>query len=426
MSDMFSFDKSEKQVAADALAESTALKNDTLEVTRAVELVKEQDVLEKTQADVEQEAIQNKAKMIIQEIIKQEENSPTMNKMNSELQSLGAKELADITHKTNSRLLRKTLNDMKNANTNQTGEVKNAQAKVAKHLGELRTTVEDLDPSQLASTKRKIMDLLPWNTGKKIRSYFAKYTSADETINKTINALENGKQELHLDNKALDDEQQKLWEAMKSLKTMIHLAHEIDTQLETEINELETTNPDKALALKNETLFTIRQRHQDLITQLSVAMQGYLNFGMIKKNNTELMRGVDRAKNTTVAALRIAVVTSQALSNQELVLKQVTSLNKTTERMIEENAKLLRQNTAKIHQQAASATISPEVLERAFENIYATMDDIKTFRAKALDEMELTIAKLDSINAKAVNTVKNHEYAESIGSSALDAIESGE
>ena len=62
----------------------------------------------------------------------------------------------------------------------------------------------------------------------------------------------------------------------------------------------------------------------DLLTQMAVTVQGYLALDLVKKNNVELVKGVDRASTTTVAALRTAVTVAQAMTNQKLVLEQIT------------------------------------------------------------------------------------------------------
>ena len=77
-------------------------------------------------------------------------------------------------------------------------------------------------------------------------------------------------------------------------------------------------------------LFSVRQKHQDLLTQLAVSVQGYLALDVIRRNNLELIKGVDRATTTTVSALRTAVIVAQALADQKLVLDQITALNTTT------------------------------------------------------------------------------------------------
>jgi len=118
---------------------------------------------------------------------------------------------------------------------------------------------------------------------------------------------------------------------------------------------------------------------------MAVTVQGYLALDLVKKNNVELVKGVDRASTTTVGALRTAVTVAQAMTNQRLVLQQITALNETTANIIDSTGTLLKEQTAKIHEQAASSTIPMETLQRAFQNIYDTMDNIDTFKVKALE-----------------------------------------
>src|SRR5205085_6582659 len=101
---------------------------------------------------------------------------------------------------------------------------------------------------------------------------------------------------------------------------------------------------------------------------------------LIRRSNLELVKGVDRATSTTVSALRTAVIAALALGNQKLVLDQITALNTTTGNIIESTSQMLRQQTVEIASQAASSTISIEKLQSAFNNIYATIDTIDTFK----------------------------------------------
>jgi len=141
--------------------------------------------------------------------------------------------------------------------------------------------------------------------------------------------------------------------------------------------------------------FYTRQKIQDLLTQMAVNVQGYLALDLIKKNNIELIKGVDRATTTTVAALRTAVVVAQALANEKLVLDQVRSLNTTTGNMIESTSAMLKQQSAGVYEQAASATIDVDKLKAAFRNVYDAMDAVSTYKAAALDSMQKTVTALE-------------------------------
>ena len=232
--------------------------------------------------------------------------------------------------------------------------------------------------------------------GDKVTDYFRKYQSAQTHLDGILHALRDGQDELGKDNAALNLEKQYLWDAMARLNQYVYVAERLDARLAARISELEATDPDKAKALRDDVLFYVRQKHQDLLTQLAVSIQNYLAIDIVIKNNIELIKGVDRASTTTVSALRTAVIVAQALGNQKLVLDQITALNTTTSGMIERTSEMLRDNSVQIQQQAASATIGLPQLQAAFENIYATMDAIDTFKVQALDTMAATIGTLET------------------------------
>ena len=269
-----------------------------------------------------------------------------------------------------------------------------ADSGVGKDLAELRRTVEDLDPGKRGalSGPRKLLGIIPF--GNKLKNYFDSYTSAQGHISEILKSLESGKKELILDNAEIDNERKKLWEAMGELEQMIHIAKTLDARLEAKAIELDGSDPAKAKALRESALFYVRQRTQDLLTQMAVTVQGYLALDLVKKNNVELVKGVDRASTTTVGALRTAVTVAQAMTNQRLVLGQITALNQTTSDIIDSTSKLLREQTAAIHEQAASSTIPLETLQRAFQNIYDTMDEVDNFKVRALDSMKQTVTVL--------------------------------
>ncbi|GAB3766311.1 toxic anion resistance protein [Microlunatus parietis] len=266
-------------------------------------------------------------------------------------------------------------------------------SKVGNTLLDLRRTVEELDPSGAQGAK-KFLGFLPF--GDKIVDYFRKYQDAQSHLNGILHSLRNGQDELAKDNVALNMEKQHLWETMGRLNSYVYIAERLDARLSAKIAELEISDPERAKALNTDVLFYVRQKHQDLLTQLAVSIQGYLAIDVIIKNNIELIKGVDRASTTTVAALRTAVIVAQALNNQKLVLDQISALNTTTSDLIQRTSEMMRDNSAQIQQQAASSTIGLPQLQAAFQNIYQTMDSIDQFKAGALDSMAQTIGVLEN------------------------------
>ncbi len=325
--------------------------------------------------------LEEKVDSFIDDLVAQDENSPEFGKKVDQITNMGRKEIADAAGQSN-RFLDRPIRTM------------DEESGIGADLTELRRTVEDLDPGKRGNllAPRKLFGIIPF--GSKLRNYFDGYKSAQGHISSILSRLQGGKDELLMDNAAIDVERKNLWAAMGRLEQMIHVSKVMDQRLEDKAAELDATDPAKAKAIRESALFYVRQRTQDLLTQMAVTVQGYLALDLVKKNNVELVKGVDRASTTTVSALRTGVTVAQALTNQKLVLDQITSLNTTTAGIIDSTGDMLKNQTAQIHEQAASATIPLETLQRAFQNVYDTMDNIDTFKIKALENMKTTVNSL--------------------------------
>ena len=331
--------------------------------------------------DAQRTQLEAKADQFVEDLVAQDTNSPEFGRRVDQIADMGRTEIAAAAGQSN-RFLDRPVKSM------------DKDSGVGTDLAELRRTLEDLDPGKQGglTSPKKLFGLIPF--GNKMRDYFDSYKSAQSHIATILTRLASGKDELLKDNAAIATERQSLWAAMGRLEQMIHVSKALDGKLEAKANEIETSDPAKAKAIRESALFYVRQRTTDLLTQMAVSVQGYLALDLVKKNNVELMKGVDRASTTTVSALRTAVTVAQALTNQKLVLEQITALNTTTANIIDSTGTLLKSQTATIHEQAASATIPLDTLKRAFQNIYDTMDAVDAFKGKALVSMKTTVDAL--------------------------------
>jgi uncharacterized protein YaaN involved in tellurite resistance len=284
-------------------------------------------------------------------------------------------------------------------------------SQVSGALVSLRQQVEDLDPSRHLGPRRGFgFRKMPFGT--QVNEYFRRYQSAQHHIEAIVASLYRGQDELMRDNAALEQEKVYLWAMKGRLEQYTHMAAVLDDTLTSRIASIQSSDPEKARSLKEDALFYVRQKRQDLLTQLAVVVQGYLALDLIRRNNLELIKGVERATTTTVSALRTAVIAALALGNQKLVLDQITALNSTTGNIIESTSQMLRQQTLDIANQAANSTVSIEKLQAAFNNIYATIDTIDTFKLAALDSMRKTIDTLSGEISRAQEYVERSRSAE--------------
>ncbi len=297
---------------------------------------------------------------------------------------------------------------------------------VANSLIDLKMQVEDLDPAQVnldAGFMTRLLGYLP-GVGTPLKRYFSRFENASTAIDAIINSLEAGREQLKRDNLTLTDDQQHMRTLSLKLEKTVQLGQLIDKSLQDALDTELTQDDPKFSFIAEELLFPLRQRLQDLQQQLLVNQQGFLTIEMIVRNNKELIRGVNRALNTTVSALQIGVTLALALANQKIVLEKVKAINKTTEDLIAGTARRLKTQGAEIQKQASSTQIDIEVLKQSFADVTAALHDISTFRQNALPQMAENILEMDKMAAEAEEQVQKVEKAERVsGDFSLEIID---
>ena len=172
------------------------------------------------------------------------------------------------------------------------------------------------------------------------------------------------------------------------------MATDLDNYLTNAIEQARVnpdTDPEKIKFVEEEILFPLRQKIMDFQQLLVVNQQGIVAMNVIRRNNLELIRAVDRAENVTVSALRVAVTVAGALYNQKIVLDKVTALNETTNNMISATSRMLKEQGADIQQKAAEANISADTLKQSFADTIQALEDISTYKQEALPRIRQTI-----------------------------------
>ena len=266
---------------------------------------------------------------------------------------------------------------------------------VAKGLEDLAIQMRDLDPSGIDFVKTGALGKL-FNP---VRRYFEKYKSADQEIAGIIESLDKGRNTLKNDNTTLEIEEVNMRNLTKELNVKIATGEQLDAYLTQKIEEATANgaDPDKIKFINEEVLFPLRQRIIDFQSLLAVNQQGIIAIEVVRKNNNELMRSVDRAKTVTVASLRTAVMVASALYDQKIVLEKINLLNETTNNMIAATSKMLKEQGVEIQKQATEAGVSVETLKQAFADTFSALEDISDFKQKALPVMRNTISEFKAL-----------------------------
>ncbi len=278
---------------------------------------------------------------------------------------------------------------------------------VANGLEALSRQMKDLDPSGVDFVKKGPLG----NLFNPVRSYFNKFKAADSVIGEIVESLDKGARTLRDDNTTLELEQASMRELTKQLNQKIALGQELDDYLTEQIGRQRDLYGDseKVKFVEEEILFPLRQRMIDFNQMLAVNQNGILAMEVIRKNNYELIRSVNRAQTVTVAALNVAVTVAGALYNQKIVLEKVKVLNQATNDMIASTSRMLSTQGAEIQKQAMDSNIQVETLKEAFRETLGALDSINQYKQKALPQMKETIAQFRDLAQEGERVIRNME-----------------
>lgn len=281
---------------------------------------------------------------------------------------------------------------------------------VAIGLTELQRAMKDLDPSMIDFTKKGFFG----RVANPIRTYFDKYQKADNVINDIMESLEKGKITLKNDNTTLEIEELSMRDLTKKLAKEIEMGIMMDEEISDALNKAKVNNddPDRISFVSEEILFPLRQRIMDMQQMIVVNQQGIIAIEVIRRNNKELIRGVDRAKNVTISALRTATIVASALYNQKIVLKKIDLLNKTTNDLISGTSKMLKEQGAEIQRQSIESNISVDTLKSAFSDTLEALNAISSYKQEALPRLKETISqfkKLADLGEKQISKLEKSE-----------------
>jgi uncharacterized protein YaaN involved in tellurite resistance len=272
---------------------------------------------------------------------------------------------------------------------------------IANALVDLTDRVTELDPINFFSKNGvlRVIGKIP-GFGRNIKGFFQRYQTASGFIDQIIESLENGREQLKRDNLTLANDQKNMLDSGERLKKAIQLGKLLDERMQSELQGLEP-GTEKYRFIQEEMLFPLRQRITDLLQSLAVNQQGFIAMEVIIRNNRELIRGVDRALTVTITAMQVAVTLAIALAHQKIVLRKIELLNTATSTMIEHTASMIKTQGVEIHKQASSSMLSMESLEKAFDDLKTSLEDISSFRQEALPVMQGNILKLESLSRAA-------------------------
>ena len=187
--------------------------------------------------------------------------------------------------------------------------------KVAGTLVDLRRTVEDLDPKQATGVK-KLLGMIPF--GDKVRDYFHKYESAQSHIDAILKALaRRAGRTAQGQRRPRPGEGASLGDDAAPRPVLLRRRASRRGDGREDRRDRADRCRRRRRCCATTCCSTSGRSTRTCSPSWPSSIQGYLAIDLVRKNNLELIKGVDRATTTTISALRTAVIVAQALANQK-------------------------------------------------------------------------------------------------------------
>lgn len=278
---------------------------------------------------------------------------------------------------------------------------------IGNNLMKLNRQVEILNPKDVDFSDKGLLGKI-FNP---IKRYFDKYEKAEGVIDDIIKSLDESSRVLQNDNVTLLSEEEALRELSRNLITDIELAKQMDASISAQIEEasFQGIEAEKIDFVSEEILFPLRQRIMDMQQMIVVNQHGIVSLNVIRRNNKELIRGIERAQNVTVTALRTGIMVAAALYNQKVTMDKIKVLNNTTEDIIESTSEILRRQGTEIQKASSETMLSPEVLQDSFNEALAAIEDLSSYKTQALSQMQETINTFSKMAIDGEKIVKKIE-----------------
>ncbi|MBL0150269.1 MAG: toxic anion resistance protein [Ideonella sp.] len=256
-----------------------------------------------------------------------------------------------------------------------------------KAIADIRAQLDELNPGNDGDLMqpRKLLGMIPF--GNKLEAYFRKYQTAAEQLKTSMSQLYAARDDMQKDVVDIEATRGKLWDAMQKLAGAAHFARQLDTRLAEKVAALESSDPQRAQALRQEVLFYARQNLQDIQTQQAVCINGYLALDVLKKTGREMMNGCTRVATTGMSALAVAQTVARATGNQIKVMEMLSGVNATIGNLISETGRQLNQHVDQTTQFAQNPMLGIDKMKEMFDQTFQAMDAMDNFRTKAIDVM---------------------------------------
>ena len=259
---------------------------------------------------------------------------------------------------------------------------------IEENIDKLNKKIKELNPTNVDfSIQKRVL----FNPTKK---YFNKIKQEEGLIAILIQKLEEEKEILNRDNITLELEIEQLRKLIEQINKEYEKGEDLKKDINAIIDKAKIENDkDKEQFYLQNVLIPLERKLFDIKQMAVVKEQSILAFEIIRRNNKQIIRNLEKIKNVTIEALNTAVIVAKSLYNQKLVLKKIEMIEKGTSDLFKGTAKSLKSQSKEIEKMSRPQDLLKNVFNKAFDTLNIVNEENK----KSIPENETKIIELRKI-----------------------------
>lgn len=151
------------------------------------------------------------------------------------------------------------------------------------------------------------------------------------------------------------------------------------------------------LNTKEDILLRLERKIYDLMTMRAVAVQNIPQINLIKSGNHILVEKIDNSISYAIPLWESQMVIAISMLRQKGALQLSENVTKFTNKMIEKNSELLKENSIGVAKQMEEGLVDISTIEKTSKNLIETLKEIQKVRSDGEKNRQIATEKLIQI-----------------------------
>ncbi len=238
-----------------------------------------------------------------------------------------------------------------------------------KELNILEEEIRKIDPNNVDFTKVQFGIDKYFSP---VTKYFNKVKQEDNTIEKIVATLNEGRNRLSDNNVILEIELDRTKDTVQMLELEYEVGKKIEERLVKIIDDAKNNGNDKenkkAAFYEDEVVGLLNKRLDEINYLRNLNEQYNLAINNIRNRNIETIKDVDRTKEATVSAMNMAVVVGNSLYDQSIMLNSISSYGMPNSESLTNMSGNTEEDSKIISKQIFKNDITTSGLKASFDN----------------------------------------------------------